>query len=206
MTKIHRLATTTEHDAAIPLLVCTKRHADRRGWFSESFNEMALAERGITCRFVQDNQSMSVRKGTVRGLHFQTPPMAQAKLVRVLRGAILDVAVDIRRGSPTYGQFVTAELSADNGRQLYVPVGFAHGFCTLEDNTEVSYKVSAFYSPQHDSGLRWNDPTIGIPWPIKSDSIIVSEKDAKQPLLDQWQSIFPYSGGPLGPLALEGAA
>ncbi len=191
-------------DASIPVLIATKRHSDARGWFSESYNEQTLAARGIICRFVQDNQSMSAQKGTIRGLHFQTPPKAQAKLVRVLRGGIVDVAVDIRQGSPTYGNFVTAELSADNGYQLYVPAGFAHGFCTLEDETEVSYKVSELYSPTHDAGLRWDDPQIAVPWPLARDEAVVSEKDARQPSLDQYRSPFFYDGTPLATLIIPG--
>lgn len=190
-------------DSPIPVLLATRRHADSRGWFTESYNARTLATHGIACRFVQDNQSMSTRKGTIRGLHFQMPPMAQAKLVRVIRGSVLDVAVDIRRGSPTYGKFVSAQLSADNGHQLYVPAGFAHGFCTLEDSTEVSYKVSEFYSPQHDAGLRWDDPQIAIPWPVEHRDAVVSGKDAEQPRLDEWQSVFSYTGVPLGPLTLQ---
>jgi dTDP-4-dehydrorhamnose 3,5-epimerase len=130
--------------------------------------------------------------------------MAQAKLVRVLRGSILDVAVDIRRDSPTYGRFVAAELSADNGLQLYVPVGFAHGFCTLEDETEVSYKVSEFYSPQHDAGIRWDDPEIAVRWPIAQAETTVSDKDAGLPRLDQFQGHFTYHGAPLAPLLIRG--
>lgn len=204
MSKLHRLATTPlPQDSAIPVLFGTKRHADQRGWFSESYNEKIAATHGITSHFVQDNQSMSLRKGTIRGLHFQTPPMAQAKLIRVLRGSVLDVAVDVRRGSPTYGQFVMAELSAHNGHQLFVPVGFAHGFCTLEDSTEVFYKVTEFYSPQHDGGLRWDDPSIEVPWPVTSSDAIVSDKDAELPRLADWQSVFVYTGTPLAPLTLR---
>src|SRR5215471_3816324 len=133
--------------ADLPRIIVPKRHVDDRGWFSETYHEQRLRALGITCRFVQDNQSSSKRAGTLRGLHFQRPPMAQAKLVSVLRGRILDVAVDIRRDSPTYGTCVSAELSADNGHQLYIPVGYAHGFCTLEDDVDVMYKVSSHYAP-----------------------------------------------------------
>lgn len=204
MSNLHRLATApVPQDSPIPVLFATKRHADQRGWFSESFNERSLTAHGIASHFVQDNQSMSLRKGTIRGLHFQTPPMAQAKLVRVLRGSILDVAVDIRRGSPTYGQFVVAELSAHNGHQLFVPVGFAHGFCTLEDSTEVFYKVTEFYSPQHDGGLRWDDPSIEVPWPVRAADAVVSDKDAELPQLQDWQSVFAYTGTSLAPLTLR---
>jgi dTDP-4-dehydrorhamnose 3,5-epimerase len=204
MSNLHRLATApVPQDSLIPVLFASKRHADQRGWFSESFNEKNVAAHGIASHFVQDNQSMSLRKGTIRGLHFQAPPMAQAKLVRVLRGSILDVAVDVRRGSPTYGQFVVAELSAHNGHQLFVPVGFAHGFCTLEDSTEVFYKVTEFYSPQHDGGLRWDDPSIEVPWPVRAADAVVSDKDAELPQLQDWQGVFVYSGTPLAPLTLR---
>lgn len=204
MSKLHRLTTAPlPLDSLVPVLFATRRHADQRGWFSESYNEKNAAAHGVVSHFVQDNQSMSLRKGTIRGLHFQTPPMAQAKLVRVLRGSILDVAVDVRRGSPTYGQFVVAELSAQNGHQLFVPVGFAHGFCTLEDSTEVFYKVTEFYSPQHDGGLRWDDPSVDVPWPVTTNDAIVSDKDAELPLLQDWQSMFSYTGTPLAPLTLR---
>ena len=133
----------------LPRIIVPKRHVDDRGWFSETFHEQRLHDIGITCRFVQDNQSSSKRAGTLRGLHFQLPPAAQAKLVSVLRGRILDVAVDIRRGSPTFGKHVSTELSAESGRQLYIPVGFAHGFLTLEDDVVVMYKVSDYYAPAH---------------------------------------------------------
>ena len=186
----------------LPLLFSSKRFEDSRGWFSETYNDRVLRVHSIGCRFVQDNQSMSQKRGTIRGLHFQTPPMAQAKLVRVLRGAILDIAVDLRRSSPTFGQSVSAELSGENGHQLYVPIGFAHGFCTLEDRTEVLYKVSEYYSPAHEGGIRWDDPQLAVSWPIDAASIMVSAKDAKLPLLRQWTSPFPYSGAPLQPLTL----
>jgi dTDP-4-dehydrorhamnose 3,5-epimerase len=204
MTAAHRsVLAEASHDALVPVLLSTRRHEDARGWFTESYSARALAQHGITCNFVQDNQSMSRRKGTIRGLHYQAPPMAQAKLVRVVRGSILDVAVDIRRGSPTYGKSVIAELSAENGLQLYVPTGFAHGFCTLEDDTEVAYKVSEFYSPQHDGGLRWDDPDIAIAWPVDASDVVVSDKDAAQPLLSDYRSDFPYVGGPLTSLLLR---
>jgi dTDP-4-dehydrorhamnose 3,5-epimerase len=183
-----------------PSLIVGKRISDSRGWFSETYSERAFAEYGVTCRFVQDNQSYSARRGTIRGLHFQVPPKAQAKLVRVMRGRILDVAVDLRRGSPTYGGFVASELSAENGRQLYVPVGFAHGFCTLDDDVDVVYKVSDFYGPECDGGIRWDDPSIGIPWPVGAAEATVSAKDMMLPLLRDWTSPFAYDGVPLAPL------
>ena len=185
-----------------PFLFAPRRFSDARGWFSETYNEPNLAKHGITCRFMQDNQSYSVRAGTIRGLHFQYPPFGQAKVVRVVRGRILDVAVDIRTGSPTFGHFVSVELSADNGQQLYVPIGFAHGFCTLDDHTEVLYKVSAPYSPAHEGGIRWNDSQIAVDWPLPPTGAIVSEKDAVLPALKQMHSPFRYEGGELQPLAL----
>jgi dTDP-4-dehydrorhamnose 3,5-epimerase len=185
----------------LPRLLAPRRLEDRRGWFSETYNERRLAEQGITCRFVQDNQSYSARKGTIRGLHFQAPPHAQAKLVRVGRGRILDVAVDVRRGSPTFGRFICAELSAASGHQVYVPIGFAHGFCTLEDDVDVIYKVSDFYAPDCEGGIRWDDPAIGIPWPVGRGEAGLSERDARLPLLHEWESPFEYDGVPLVPLA-----
>jgi dTDP-4-dehydrorhamnose 3,5-epimerase len=182
---------------AQPRLLEPKRFSDTRGWFSETYSERAFAILGIAVRFVQDNQSYSTRRGTIRGLHFQVPPRAQAKLVRVVRGRILDVAVDVRRGSPTYGRFVSAELSAENGRQLYIPVGFAHAFCTLDDHVEVVYKVSDVYAPEYEQGLRWDDPTIGVPWPVAPAEASVSDKDAALPTLVSWTSPFGYDGVPL---------
>jgi dTDP-4-dehydrorhamnose 3,5-epimerase len=184
----------------LPRLVAPKRHIDDRGWRSETFHEKRLREIGITCRFVQDNQSSSRRAGTLRGLHFQVPPAAQAKLVSVVRGRILDVAVDVRRGSATFGNHVSAELSAESGLQIYVPVGFAHGFVTLEDDVVVMYKVSDFYSPAHDGGICWNDPDIALPWPFKDAEIIVSDKDARLPSLKEFASPFAYDGHTLAPL------
>lgn len=180
------------------LLVRPKRFGDDRGWFSEVYNEKAFAAYGISDRFVQDNHSLSVPAGTLRGLHFQTAPYEQAKLVRCIRGKIFDVAVDIRLGSPSFGQWVGAELSAENGHQLYVPSGFAHGFVTLEPSTEVTYKVSNLYSPENDGGILWNDPQIGIKWPLPGgNEPILSSKDARQPLLGDFNSPFVYDGVPL---------
>lgn len=168
------------------------RHRDARGFFAEIFRELTLREHGIDPVFVQENHSLSVDRGVVRGLHFQIPPMAQAKLVRVAVGAILDVAVDIRAGSPTYGRHVALTLSADEGNQLFVPEGFAHGFCTLEPNTEVIYKVNRYYSPAHDRGLRWNDPALGIAWPIGEAAVILSGKDGRQPPLAELPVYFRF--------------
>jgi dTDP-4-dehydrorhamnose 3,5-epimerase len=184
----------------LPRILVPKRHVDDRGWFSETFHEQRLRDLRITCRFVQDNQSRSERAGTLRGLHFQLPPMAQAKLVTVLRGRILDVAVDIRRGSPTFGNYVSGELSADSGWWVFIPIGFAHGFLTLEDGVVVMYKTSEYYAPAHDSGIRWNDPDIAFPWPVDEADIIISDTDRRLPFLREFASPFAYDGHPLGQL------
>jgi len=168
-------------DIAGLLLVEPKKFGDHRGFFSETYNRARLAEAGFDREFVQDNQSLSAAPGTLRGLHFQTPPFAQDKLVRVTRGAILDVAVDLRAGSPTYGDHAAVELSAENWRQLLVPVGFAHGFVTLEPDTEVVYKVTAYYSPENDAGLIWSDPLIGIDWSAAPAAPTLSAKDQAAP-------------------------
>jgi dTDP-4-dehydrorhamnose 3,5-epimerase len=157
----------------LPWVTTPKRHHDPRGWFSETFHQQRLDDLGI-CRFVQDNHSYSARAGTLRGLHFQLPPHAQAKLIMVLRGRILDVVVDVRRDSPTYGRHVSADISADGGQQVYIPVGFAHGFLTLADDVLVMYKVSDYYAPACDSGIRWDDSDIAIPWPMRATDLIVS--------------------------------
>jgi dTDP-4-dehydrorhamnose 3,5-epimerase len=175
--------------ADVKILV-PKKFGDHRGFFSETFNRKFLEEAGINADFVQDNHSLSVEKGVVRGLHCQLPPMAQHKLVRVVRGAILDVAVDIRKGSPTFGRHVVAVLSAENWRQIFVPIGFAHGFVTLEPNTEVVYKVSNNYSPQHERGILWNDPALAIDWGISSESAILSDRDKKHPVLKESPDLF----------------
>ena len=159
-----------------------RRFGDERGFFSEVWNHARFAEAGIPTQFVQDNVSLSRSKGVLRGLHFQTPPAAQAKLVRVSCGSIFDVGVDIRRSSPTFGRWAGVVLSAEKWNQLYVPEGFAHGFVTLEDDTEVTYKVSAPYSPEHDRSIRFDDPAIGIDWPLDGEPVL-SEKDAAAPLL-----------------------
>jgi len=173
-------------------LITPKIFRDERGFFSETFNARALASGGVAGDFVQDNHSLSVQQGVVRGLHYQLPPTAQDKLVRVTRGSILDVAVDIRKGSPTYGRHVAVTLSADSWDQLWVPKGFAHGFCTLEPNTEVIYKVADYYSPELERGLRWNDRDIGIEWPVSADCAILSAKDAETPLFRDLDSPFRY--------------
>jgi dTDP-4-dehydrorhamnose 3,5-epimerase len=177
---------------AIPevLLIEPRRFEDARGFFSEVYNRAAFRTAGIEAEFVQDNHSLSRDVGVVRGLHFQTPPHAQGKLVRVLRGAILDVAVDLRRGSPTYGRHVATELSGRNWRQLWVPPGFAHGFCTLEPDTEVAYKVTDIYAPACDKGLAWDDPALGIAWPVDPHSAILSDKDRRHPRLAELPAYF----------------
>ena len=183
-------------------LIRPTRHGDSRGWFTEVYSALAFESLGITCTFVQDNHSLSSPPFTLRGLHFQTPPRAQDKLVRCIRGKIFDVAVDVRRSSPTYGQWVGAELSAENGHQLFIPIGFAHGFVTLETDCEVSYKCSDTYTPTNDGGVRWDDPAIGIAWPMPSNIVPeLSAKDHVQPLLADFDSPFAYDGCPLEPLA-----
>jgi dTDP-4-dehydrorhamnose 3,5-epimerase len=159
------------------LEIVPARFGDARGFFSETYNAARLASSGIDLTFVQDNHSLSARCGVLRGLHYQLPPRAQDKLVRVIRGAIFDVAVDIRRGSPTFAQWVGVELSADKWNQLLVPKGFAHGFVTLTENTEVVYKVTDYYSPEHDRSIRYDDPDIVIDWPIAAGDLQLSDKD-----------------------------
>lgn len=166
------------------------RHGDERGYFSETYNKRAFAAAGIALDFVQDNHSLSRPAGTIRGLHFQLPPFAQDKLVRVVRGAILDVAVDLRRGSPSYGRHVAVTLRASDPRQLLVPIGFAHGFCTLEPDTEVIYKVTNYYSAPHDRGILWNDPALGIAWPVTADRATLSAKDRQLPPLRDIETPF----------------
>ena len=173
------------------LIIATKRHGDRRGFFAETYSRRKYSELGIEDEFVQDNHSLSREVGTLRGLHFQAPPHAQAKLVRCGRGALFDVAVDIRRGSPTYGQWQGYELTAKNGEQLYIPVGFAHGFVTLEPDSEIVYKCSDYYAPETEGAVKWNDPDIGIDWPTEADPIL-SDKDAVAPLLSELESPFVY--------------
>jgi dTDP-4-dehydrorhamnose 3,5-epimerase len=173
-------------------LIAPVRHEDARGFFVETYNWDSWSARGITTRFVQDNHSLSRLKGTIRGLHFQTPPFAQDKLVRVVRGSIIDVAVDIRQGSPTYGRHVAVTLTADDPTQILVPIGFAHGYCTLEPDTEVVYKVSNVYSPTNDRGLRWNDPALAIRWPVGAGEALVSDKDARAPLLAELEPAFVH--------------
>ncbi len=182
----------TVESLAIPdvKIIRPKKHGDARGFFSETYSRKAFAEAGITLDFVQDNHAFSATKGTVRGLHFQSAPFAQDKLVRVVRGSILDVAVDLRRASPSYGKHVSAVISADEWNQILVPVGFAHGLLTLEPDTEVLYKVTNYYAPQHDLGLLWNDPALGIAWPVSEADAVLSAKDKIQPRLADLPAYF----------------
>ncbi|OBR68417.1 dTDP-4-dehydrorhamnose 3,5-epimerase [Paenibacillus oryzae] len=181
--------TTTQLDGVI--IIEPTVHGDHRGWFMETYSESRLESEGVDITFVQDNHSFSAAKGTLRGLHYQINPKAQTKMVRCTRGAIYDVAVDIRKGSPTFGQWVGVELSEENKKQLLVPKGFAHGFMTLMENTEVQYKVDEVYSKEHDRGIRWNDSEIGIQWPLGTEPIL-SEKDEIAPLLGNAEYNFIY--------------
>ena len=168
-----------------------KLHSDERGYFCETYTKRHFESFGIDVEFVQDNLSYSAQSGTVRGLHFQSPPAAQAKLVRVQKGAVFDVAVDLRRGSTTYGRHAAAVLSAENWSQLFIPAGFAHGFMTLESDTVVAYKVSSHYSPANDGGVFWDDPDLGIEWPLPSANAVLSEKDRSLPGFAEFESPFP---------------
>ena len=172
------------------LILTPQRHGDARGFFSESWNKARFAEHGLTPEFVQDNHSMSEQVGTLRGLHFQAPPHAQGKLVRCGRGAFYDVAVDIRVGSPTYGQLVGIELSFENGRQLWVPAGFAHGFVTLRPETEIVYKCTDYYNADADGGVRWD--SCGVDWPLDGDPVL-SGKDESAPSLAEFDSPFEWN-------------
>lgn len=176
------------------LLITLKRYGDDRGYFMETFRQDLFAEYAGNFTFPQDNQSLSTDRGTVRGLHFQREPRAQGKLVRCIAGSILDVAVDIRPGSPTFGQHVAAELSETNNRLLWIPPGFAHGFCTLADHTVVNYKVTDYYSRDHDCGLLWNDPALAIDWPVGEEAATLSEKDRNQPLLSDLTASLAHEG------------
>jgi dTDP-4-dehydrorhamnose 3,5-epimerase len=164
-------------------LIAGTRISDRRGYFAECYVRSDFAAAGLTSDFIQDNQSYSIAPGTIRGLHFQSPPFAQAKLVRVLKGRILDVVVDLRRSRPSYGQHLTVEISDESGEQLYVPAGFAHGFCTLEPDTVVLYKVDSIYSPAHDRGVNWADPDLAVAWPVRETEAVMSDKDRALPRL-----------------------
>jgi dTDP-4-dehydrorhamnose 3,5-epimerase len=197
-----------EHDISVnPVRIVTpRRFGDDRGWFSETYNEKSYHAIGLNHRFVQDNHSLSRARGTLRGIHFQTPPHGQHKLVRCVRGRILDIAVDLRGSSPTYGKWVGAELSAENGRQLFVPIGFGHAFLTLEPDTEVIYKVTDYYAPECDGGIRWNDPDIGVEWDLSGAEPQLSNKDSALPFLRDFDSPFAYDGRPLTQLEYQAGA
>ena len=177
-------------EIAGPVLLTPKKFGDERGFFSETFSARAVSPLIGAQNFVQDNHSLSKPAGTVRGLHFQIDPMAQGKLVRVTRGAVFDVAIDLRRASPTFGQHVAVTLSAENWRQLWIPAGFAHGFCTLEDGTEVIYKVTQYYAPECDRGLAFDDPALGIAWPRPAENYLLSPKDRAHPRLCDLPACF----------------
>ncbi len=183
---------TTHFEISGLVQIVPTRRGDTRGYFAETFRSDVFAAAVGETRFVQDNESLSARAGTVRGLHFQTGAFAQGKLVRCVQGALLDVAVDIRHGSPTFGKGLAVELSAENGRQLWVPPGFAHGFCTRQPDTMISYKVTAYYSAEHDKGVAWDDPAIGVAWPDCADPGTLSGKDSSQPKLADLPAYFAY--------------
>ena len=176
------------------MLLKPRRFGDARGYFVETWNERTFAAAGIAIHFVQDNKSLSVNKGTLRGLHFQVPPEPQTKLVSAPQGSIFDVAVDLRVGSPTYGRWESVILTADGGEQLLVPRGFAHGVCTLEPNTVIAYKVDGFYAPACDSGLIWDDPDLAIDWPVAPSAALLSDKDRKLGTFRDFKSPFVYQG------------
>jgi len=183
-------------ETAIPAVkvLVPKKLGDHRGFFSEIYSKQTLRELlGVELDFVQDNHSLSAETGVVRALHYQLPPKAQDKLIRVVRGSILDVAVDIRRGSPTFGKHVTSVLSAENWRQMFVPAGFAHGFVTLEPNTEVVYKVSDYWSAERERGIRWNDPDLGIDWGVTEASAVLSERDRNHPWFREQADLFRFT-------------
>jgi len=173
-------------------LVIPEIHRDARGFFSETYRASEMRNAGISTDFVQDNHSLSAEAGTLRGLHFQIPPHAQGKLFRVSRGAVFDVAVDLRVGSPSYGRHVSAVLSAENWLQIWIPPGFAHGYCTLEPNTEVIYKVTDYYTPDSERGLKWDDAALGIKWPVDPANVKLSDKDRTQPALLELAPAFVF--------------
>ena len=184
-------------------LIRPKRLGDDRGWFAETYNNEKYGALGLTVTFIQDNHAQSRHPWVLRGLHFQRPPHGQDKLVRCVRGRIWDVACDVRRGSPTYGKWVSAELTAENGCQIFVPVGFLHGYLTLEPDTEVEYKVTQLYAPQSDGGVAWNDPDLAVDWPLRGNAPVLSDKDGRLPTLAEFDSPFAYDGNPLEALGTE---
>jgi dTDP-4-dehydrorhamnose 3,5-epimerase len=175
------------------LLIVPRRFGDERGYLAETYRADAFREFGITTCFVQENQSFSAKPGTVRGLHFQGPPAAQAKLVRALRGALFDVALDLRLGSPTFGRWCAGTLTAARGEQMFIPRGFAHGFCTLEPDTEIAYRIDAYYAPEHENGVAWDDPELAIAWPVALADATLSDRDRKLPRLSELVSPFTTS-------------
>lgn len=185
-----------ETDIPGVLIIEPDVHGDHRGYFMETYSKQRYAQFGIDVEFVQDNMSFSAQKGTLRGLHWQNAPMAQSKLVSCTKGVVIDVAVDIRKGSPTYKKWVSVELSAENKRQFFIPQGFAHGFLTLSDDVEFRYKVDNFYSKEHDRGIRYDDPSIGVDWGglLQGLEPVLSEKDKNGPLLDDSDANFIYGG------------
>ena len=183
------------------LHIIPQRFLDARGWFAETWNACRFQDLGVRASFCQDNQSVSVKANTIRGIHFQRVPHAQAKLVRCLKGRIFDVAVDLRRESPTYKKWVGVELSAERGNQLFVPSGFGHAFLTLEDDCHVAYKVDTYYAPHADGGIRWDDPELALHWPMDGAVPTLSDKDAGLPFLADSEFDFPYDGKPLVPLS-----
>ena len=188
----------------MPVHVFTpQRFCDARGWFTETYNAARFAGLGIDAVFCQDNLSFSAEGLTLRGIHFQRPPNAQAKLVRCVRGCIFDVAIDLRHASPTFGRSVSAVLTADGGEQMFVPVGFGHAYLTLDPNCEVAYKVDSYYAPDAEGGIAWDDPQLAIDWPLGDHMPLLSAKDAALPLLKDVGFDFPYDGRPLSPLSEE---
>lgn len=177
-----------------PLELVPRKIEDARGYFSETFRLAAFIEHAGPVEFVQDNQSLSARAGTIRGIHFQSRPKAQGKLVRCLAGSVLDVAVDLRTGSPTYGQWIAVTLTPEENNQLWIPVGFGHAFCTLEPNSVIAYRVTDYYSPENDKGVAWDDARIGIEWPSVADAETLSAKDREQPALSELPAYFPLRG------------
>jgi len=177
-------------------LITPSKHGDERGFFSEVFRADFLAQHGVDAAFAQDNHAFSAQAGVLRGLHYQAPPSAQGKLVHCPRGAVLDVAVDIRRGSPSFGQHVSVELSAANWRQLWVPPGFAHGYVTLQPDTVVLYKVTTYYDPTADRGIAWDDPALGIDWRLSASEVTLSAKDQRNPPLAEVEVPFTYAAAP----------